>query len=120
MSQDQADARYAPLVHAAAAQRGGPDAVTVTALAGYPGGTTTFLRADGTFASASAGAPAAHKTTHENGGSDALTALAPTVITPVTGPSVLGRSSSTGAAETFLGAGLAVVAGSLVSTAKAC
>jgi hypothetical protein len=82
LTQDQADARYAPLVHAARHGSGGADAVTVTALAGFPGGTTTFLRADGTFASASGGgAPAAHATTHDTGGVDPITALAASVIT---------------------------------------
>jgi len=72
LTQDQADARYAPLVHAPRHSAGAADAVTVTALAGYPGGTTTFLRADGTFAAPSAGAPGAHHTTHEAGGADAI------------------------------------------------
>lgn len=81
LTQDQADARYAPLVHAARHSSGGADAVTVTALAGFPGGTTTFLRADGTFAAASAGAPTAHATTHDTAGSDPITALAASVIT---------------------------------------
>jgi len=72
LTQDQADARYAPLVHAARHSSGGADAVTVTALAGFPGGTTTFLRADGTFAAASAGAPAAHATSHQNAGADEI------------------------------------------------
>lgn len=81
LTQDQADARYAPLVHAARHATGGGDAVTVTALAGFPGGTTTFLRADGTFAAASAGAPTAHATTHDTAGSDPITALAASVIT---------------------------------------
>jgi hypothetical protein len=80
LSQDQADARYAPLVHASRHSSGGADAVTVTALAGYPGGTTTFLRADGTFATP-AGTPAAHAASHETGGGDAITALAASVIT---------------------------------------
>jgi hypothetical protein len=56
LTQDQADARYAPLVHASRHSAGAADPVTVTALAGYPGGTTTFLRADGTFAAPAAGA----------------------------------------------------------------
>ena len=72
LSQEQADARYAPLVHAPRHSAGGADPVTVTALAGFPGGTTTYLRADGTFAAAGGGAPAAHKTTHENGGTDEI------------------------------------------------
>jgi hypothetical protein len=80
LTQDQADARYAPLVHAARHGSGGADPVTVTALAGFPGGTTTFLRADGTFAAASAGAPA-HHASHETGGADALTALDAGVLT---------------------------------------
>jgi len=53
ISQAQADALYAPLVHASRHSAGAADPVTVTALAGYPGGTTTFLRADGTFAAPS-------------------------------------------------------------------
>ena len=72
LSQEQADARYAPLVHAPRHSAGGGDPVTVTALAGFPGGTSTFLRADGTFAAASAGAPAAHHASHENGGADEI------------------------------------------------
>ena len=39
----------APL-HATTHSLGGTDPVTITNLAGYPGGTTNFLRADGTFA----------------------------------------------------------------------
>jgi len=35
--------------HAATHANGGSDPVAVTTLAGYPGGTATFLRADGTF-----------------------------------------------------------------------
>jgi len=79
LTQDQADARYAPLVHAPRHSSGGADPVTVTALAGFPGGTSTFLRADATFASA-AGAPAAHATSHQSGGGDpiALDTLAAT------------------------------------------
>lgn len=41
-----------PRAHAASHASGGSDPVTVTTLAGFPGGTTTFLRADGTFAAA--------------------------------------------------------------------
>ena len=44
-----------PLAHAASHSSGGSDPVTVTNLAGYPGGTTNFLRADGTFAAPPAG-----------------------------------------------------------------
>ena len=71
----------APGPHAATHASGGSDPVTVTTLAGYPGGTTTFLRSDGTFATPTAGAPSAHHTTHETGGTDAITALAGSVIT---------------------------------------
>lgn len=39
-----------PTAHATSHSSGGSDAVTVTNLAGFPGGTTNFLRADGTFA----------------------------------------------------------------------
>jgi hypothetical protein len=82
LTQEQADARYAPLVHASRHSAGAADPVTVTALAGFPGGTTTFLRADGTFAAASGGgAPAAHAASHETGGGDAITALSGSVIT---------------------------------------
>jgi hypothetical protein len=81
LTQDQADARYAPLVHAPRHSAGSADAVTVTALAGYPGGTTTFLRADGSFATPAAGLPGAHATTHDTAGSDPITALAASVIT---------------------------------------
>ena len=48
-------AAKAPLVHATRHSSGGADPVTVTNLAGYPGGTTNFLRADGTFAAPPAG-----------------------------------------------------------------
>jgi hypothetical protein len=58
--------------HAATHSQGQSDAVDVKNLAGYPGGTTSFLRADQTFAAPSAGAPLAHATTHQPGGSDAL------------------------------------------------
>ena len=59
--------------HATRHQSGGADVVTVTALAGYPGGTATFLRADGTFAAPpTGGVPSAHATTHQPGGSDAM------------------------------------------------
>ena len=70
-----------PTAHAPTHSAGNSDPVTVTALAGYPGGTTTFLRADGTFAAPAAGAPAAHHATHETGGSDAIVALSGAVIT---------------------------------------
>ena len=81
LTQDQADARYAPLVHAPRHANGGSDAVNVTALAGFPGGTTSFLRADATFAAVGGGPPTAHATTHDTAGSDPITALAASVIT---------------------------------------
>lgn len=45
-----------PTAHAASHASGGGDDIDVTGLAGYPGGGTTFLRDDGTFAPAGAGA----------------------------------------------------------------
>src|SRR4030095_15607794 len=39
-----------PSLHASTHSSGGTDPVTLTNLAGFPGGTSTFLRADGTFA----------------------------------------------------------------------
>jgi hypothetical protein len=45
----------APDPHAPTHAVGGSDPVPVTTLGGYPGGTTTFLRADGTFALPPAG-----------------------------------------------------------------
>jgi hypothetical protein len=74
----------APTAHAASHASAGSDPVTVTTLAGYPGGTTTFLRADGTFAAAVGGVPAAHASTHQSGGSDVIaldTLAAPTDVT---------------------------------------
>lgn len=44
-------------LHAPTHSSGGTDPVTVTNLAGYPGGITNFLRADGTFAAPPGGAP---------------------------------------------------------------
>lgn len=44
-----------PYLHASQHSSGGADPITVTNLAGFPGGTTNYLRADGTFASPSAG-----------------------------------------------------------------
>jgi hypothetical protein len=70
-----------PGAHAATHASAGSDPVPVTTLAGYPGGTTTFLRADGTFATPAAGTPSAHHVSHETGGTDAITALAASVIT---------------------------------------
>lgn len=50
------EAGPAPPPHAASHAEAGSDPVSVTALAGYPGGTATFLRADGAFAAPPAGA----------------------------------------------------------------
>lgn len=44
-----------PAAHATSHGAAGGDPVSVTALAGFPGGTTDFLRADGTFAAPPAG-----------------------------------------------------------------
>lgn len=52
---DAVDATKAPLFHADRHVDGAPDPLDVTLLAGYPGDTTTFLRADGTFAPPAAG-----------------------------------------------------------------
>ena len=49
------DART-PTAHAASHNSGGSDALTVTSLGGYPGGTSNFLRSDGTFAAPTAAA----------------------------------------------------------------
>jgi len=43
------DAR-SPTTHASSHSSGSSDPITVTSLAGFPGGSTNFLRADGTFA----------------------------------------------------------------------
>jgi len=56
----------APTAHAASHSSGGSDPVTVTNLAGFPGGTTTFLRADGTFAAAGGGSAGADFTNAGN------------------------------------------------------
>lgn len=45
-----AELAAAPPLHAPTHAAGGTDPVAVTALAGFPGGTSDFLRADGTFA----------------------------------------------------------------------
>lgn len=44
---------------------------TISSLA-FPGGTTSFLRADGTFAAPTGVTPAAHAASHQNGGADEL------------------------------------------------
>jgi hypothetical protein len=51
-------------------ESGGLEPADVTALDGYPGGGTTFLRDDGSFQLPSGGVPAAHAPTHESGGTD--------------------------------------------------
>lgn len=49
---------------------------------GYPGGTTNFLRADGTFSSPpGSGGVSAHHTTHETGGTDVITSISGAIIT---------------------------------------
>jgi len=58
-----------PAAHAATHSDGGGDDVSVLNLAGYPGGATTFLRDDGTFAAPTA---AAHAASHQNGGGDEI------------------------------------------------
>jgi len=94
LTQDQADARYAPLVHAPRHQTGGADPIaldtlaaptdvtTLNASAGAHGllrklsGTATeYLDGSGAWSTPAGGggAPAAHKTTHENGGADEIT-----------------------------------------------
>lgn len=59
--------------HATTHSSGGADPVTVTNLAGYPGGTSTFLRADGTFASAGAAVRTGTITMITDGGGSAVT-----------------------------------------------
>lgn len=82
---------FTPSVHAASHQNGGGDEINVAGLNGlladdqnpvvhdiltkhngFPGGTANFLRADGSFAAPNGGVPAAHKTSHEDGGSDEI------------------------------------------------
>src|SRR5262245_25049738 len=53
-----------PTAHAASHASGASDAVSVTALAGFPGGSTSFLRADATFAEPPSGGGAAVLYTH--------------------------------------------------------
>lgn len=64
-----------PKLHAPTHSLGGTDPVSVVNLAGYPGGITTFLRADSTFAIPPGGSgggttPSPHATTHQAGGTD--------------------------------------------------
>lgn len=58
--------------HAETHEAIGTDPVTVTTLAGYPGGTTNFLRADGTFNVPVGATPGPHAGTHAGGGSDPI------------------------------------------------
>jgi hypothetical protein len=77
----------APSLHAPTHAAGGTDPVTVTGLAGYPGGTTTFLRADGTFSTLPAGAAKVFRTSHSwalVGDVSALTNL-PVTFIPLVG-----------------------------------
>ena len=55
LSGELADAQ-SPKTHAASHSDGGTDEVSVLNLGGYPGGTTNFLRADGSFAAPTAAA----------------------------------------------------------------
>ena len=55
--------------HATNHNAAGSDPVLLTTLAGFPGGTATFLRADGQFATQT---PGAHHATHEPGGTDVI------------------------------------------------
>lgn len=58
-----------PEAHAASHESAGSDPLNVKNLGGFPGGTTTFLRADAAFATP---ATVAHAASHESVGSDAL------------------------------------------------
>jgi len=114
LSEAQADARYAPLVHAPRHHAGGADPLAVTALAGFPGGTTGFLRADASFAAPSAGLPLAHASTHNTGGTDPITALAASVLTtgtidPARLPAAATLPGTIGC--TFDGGGVALTSG---------
>lgn len=53
------EAEFPGSAHAATHSEGGVDEVDVTGLGGFPGGGTTFLRDDGTWAAAGAGTPSA-------------------------------------------------------------
>ena len=63
----------APDAHAASHSDAGSDEIDITALGGYPGGTTTFLRADHTFASAGAAVRTGTITMITDGGGSAIT-----------------------------------------------
>lgn len=71
--EDYSDAGGVPGVHAPSHSNAGSDPVTVTNLAGYPGGATTFLRDDATFAAPTGFAPAAHASTHSSASTDPVT-----------------------------------------------
>lgn len=64
------DAGGVPGPHAVTHNAAGSDPVNIINLAGYPGGTTTFLRGDNTFASPDGGIPILHAPSHNNGGTD--------------------------------------------------
>ena len=100
LSQDAADARYAPLVHASRHQVGGPDPIALDTLAAptdittlnatvsahgllrkLSGSAGDVLKGDGTWGAGGGGAPSAHATTHNTAGSDPITALSGSVIT---------------------------------------
>lgn len=67
-------AAKADAIHAPTHALGGTDALSVLALTGYPGGTTDYLRADGSFAPPpTGGVPSSHASTHNFGGSDPIT-----------------------------------------------
>jgi hypothetical protein len=73
-----------PGAHAITHKVGGIDPVDVKTLAGYPGDGSLFLNGMGSFVAPSGGSggtPSAHHTTHETGGSDAITSLSGVVIT---------------------------------------
>lgn len=117
--------------HAPTHASAGVDPVLVTGLAGYPGGTTLFLRADGTFAAPPGGTPTLHHVTHETGGTDALTALSAAILTTGSlpfarvqvsaSPRLLGRGTAAAGAmeEITLGTGLSMTATQLSVTATA-
>ena len=99
ITQDQADARYASLVHATRHQTGGADAIKLDDLAApddnsdlnastsahgllrkLSGNATDALKGDGSWGTVT-GTPGAHHASHETGGADAIAALSGAVIT---------------------------------------
>jgi hypothetical protein len=60
--------------HEARHRAAGADALSVVTLAGFPGGSTNYLREDGTFAPppGALGLPNAHASSHQNAGSDEI------------------------------------------------